>query len=131
VLLKYPTVNQGRRGDRTQKWKLEMGKKEKNKDIRRLGDVRINNALHSAKKNSINSTVQGFLRQFLELIFCHGNKPEGLLPYSQKDHYCKLFQAFTCRKCYILYKSNFLLLFLISKRRRPQKELYALTYGQT
>jgi hypothetical protein len=24
-----------------------------------------------------------------------------------------------------------LLLFLISKRRRPQKELYALTYGQT
>lgn len=28
-------------------------------------------------KNSINSTVQEFLRQFLERIFCHGYKPEG------------------------------------------------------
>ena len=29
------------------------------------------------KKNSINSPVQEFLRQFLELIFCQGYKPAG------------------------------------------------------
>jgi hypothetical protein len=35
-------------------------------------------------KNSINSTVQEFLRQFLELIFCHGYKPEGFCRIHRK-----------------------------------------------